>query len=150
MRALPTVLIVVLLATAGAVAQIAIRPGQYEVTLSLDLAVPKDASKAVLDAAGFKGQKRLECITAEDLKGGVLKLLNDEAQDADCNTSDVKTTGNRMTFTTTCQDDDVRMTMSTEMTFSGDSFTGVTKGKTPDGQMTTAQFSATRVGDCAK
>jgi hypothetical protein len=120
------------------------------VTLSLELAVPKEASKAVLDAADFTDQKRLECFTADDVKGGVLKLLNDEAQDANCKTSDVKTTGNRMTFTTTCQEDDIRMTMNTEMTFSGDSFTGITKGKTPDGHMTTSRFSAKRVGECSK
>jgi hypothetical protein len=150
MRALNMVFVVVFLAAASAAAQVAIRPGQYEVTLDLDLGIPKEAPQAVLDAAGFKKQKRLECFTAEDVKGGFVKILNDEAAEQNCKTSDMKTTGNRMTFTMTCQEDDVRMTMSTEMTFTGDSFSGVTKGKDPEGRMTTSRFSAKRVGDCQK
>lgn len=149
MRALNIVLVVVFLVAAGAAAQVTVRPGQYEVTLDLDLGIPKDAPKAVLDAAGFKNNTKLECFTAEDVKGGFAKLLAD-AEEENCKTTDVKTTGNRMTFTTTCQDDDVRMTMSTEMTFAADSFTGVTRGKDNEGRTTTSRFTAKRVGECPK
>ena len=37
--------------------------------------IPPDAPKAVLDAAGFKRPKKLECLTAEDVKGGIMKML---------------------------------------------------------------------------
>ena len=63
MRALNIVLVVVFLVAAPAAAQVTVRPGQYEVTLDLDLGIPKDAPKAVLDAAGFKNDTKLECFT---------------------------------------------------------------------------------------
>jgi ribosomal protein S13 len=138
----------VLLFPAVAGAQSAVRPGQYEYTIEMNLGIPTDASKAVLDAAGFQNQKKLECLTADELKGDIAKLMADElASDDDCKISNVKTTENKLTFTTTCVGD-VQMVMSTEMTFGTDSFSGVTKGKDNEGRVITMKVGARRVGEC--
>lgn len=150
MRASTALFVIVLLAPAASEAQIAIRPGQYEFTLDMNLGIPAEAPKAVLDAAGFKNQKRLDCITADEVKGDVSKLFAREAEEQNCKMSGVKTTGNKMTFTTTCEEDGVRTTMSTEMTFGTDSFTGVTKGKDHEGRAISSKMSAKRIGECTK
>ena len=150
MRASNILLAVVLLVPAASDAQIALRPGEYEVTLDMDLGLPAEAPKAVMDAAGFKGQKRRECITADDVKGDVSEWFARETEDQNCKMSNVKTVGSRLTFTTTCEEDDFRMTTNTDLTFGTDSFTGVTTGKDPEGRMTTTKMSAKRVGDCQK
>lgn len=147
MRATTILPVLVLLSAAVVAAQVAIRPGQYEYTIDMNLGIPADASKAVLDAAGFQDQKRLECLTADELKGDIAKLFAGELADGDCKTSDVKTSGNKLTFTTTCEGD-VRMVMDTEMTFGVDSFSGVTKGKDNEGRVITMKASARRVGEC--
>jgi hypothetical protein len=103
-----------------------------------------------MDLAGFKNQKTLQCLTAADLKGDLAQLFAREADELKCTASDIKTAGNRMTFTTTCQEDDIRITMSTEMTFGSDSFTVVSKGKDLTGRMSTSKVSAKRVGECSK
>ena len=140
---------------AAASAQIQLRPGQYEVTLEMNLAgVPGDAPKAVTDAAGFNKDKRLECITADELKEGkgtdIARLFAREAEESNCKMSDVKTAGNKLTFTTTCVEDDVRMTMQTEMTFGPDSMAGVTTSKDQQGRTSTVKTTAKRVGECKK
>src|SRR5262245_21506310 len=98
------------------------RPGQYEVTLEMKLPVPKDATKAVLDAAGFDKNTRREFITAEELKGpnGLVSYLTREAEAENCKVSNVKSLGNKTTFTTTCEADGIRMTSNTEVTYGAD------------------------------
>jgi hypothetical protein len=146
-----TVLVVlVLLASIVTTAQIAIRPGQYEFTVDMKMdGIPADAPKAVLDAAGFTQQKKLECLTPEDVKGGVANMLAREMGDAEtCKQSDVKTTGNKLTFTLICVDDGVRTVINSEMVFVGDSFTGVATSKDNKGNAATVKTSAKRVGEC--
>ncbi len=148
MRASATVLAVVVLTGTG-LAQPSIRPGQYELTVEMNLGgIPADAPKAVLDAAGFDKQKKLECLTAEDVKGDISQVLLREMGDSDCKMTDLKTAGNRVTFTTTCVDDDIRMVMSHDITVGADSFTSVAKGKDNKGNVSTVKTSARRVGDC--
>jgi hypothetical protein len=152
MRAFITLAGIVLLALA-AEAQIAIRPGQYEYTIDMKIGVPKDATKAVLDAAGFdQQQKRLDCVTpdqARQAKEDIAKFIVQEMQASDsCTLSDSKITGNTLTFTTSCNEDGLRMTMTTQMTFGVDAFSGLTQGKDNEGRITTMKMSAKRVGDC--
>jgi Protein of unknown function (DUF3617) len=149
MRAPAIGLVFLLLARIVGAAQPAIRPGQYEYTIEMNLGgVPADAPNAVLDAAGFDKQKRLECLTADDLKGDLTQAFTREMEGSNCKMSDVKTTGNRMTFTTTCEEDGIRMVMTNEMTFDADAFTGVMKGKDNEGRVSTVKMTAKRVGDC--
>jgi hypothetical protein len=160
MRALKVCFVVVLLAPVAADAQIRVRPGQYEYTMEMDLGSgSREALDAVLNAAGAKRdagkQKMLQCITAEDVKdmqdpNSIVKLFAREIEeDGTCKISDVKTAGNKLTYTVTCVDDGSRMTMATEMTFSGDTMTGVTKGNM-DGRPMSSTLTAKRVGECPK
>jgi len=69
MRATTMLFAVVLLVPVLVGAQVTIRPGQYEYTIDMKMAVPKEAQKAVLDAAGFNTQQnRLECITPDQAR----------------------------------------------------------------------------------
>ncbi len=148
MRASATVLVVVILASVGE-AQLAIRPGQYEFTVDMNLGgIPADAPKAVLDAAGFQKQKKLECLTADDVKGDITQMLMRELADSNCKMSDLKWAGGRVTFTTTCVEDDLRMVMNHDVTVGTDSFTSVAKGKDNKGNVSTVKTSARRVGEC--
>ena len=153
MRTFKSLLILSFMVPAVSDAQIAIRPGYYETTLEMDLGAAAPAGKAVMDTAGFKKNKRFECITPEQVnEKDVAKIFAREMTEdgGNCKMSDSKTVGSKLTFTTTCVEDDLRMVMNTEMTFAADSFTGVTKTKMPDGHMTTMKTSAKRVGDCPK
>lgn len=160
MRALKIVFAVVLLAPVAAEAQIRVRPGQYEYTIEMDLGGPggKEAVDAVLGAAGAGSskQKMLQCVTAEDVKDmkdadSIVKVFAREIEeDGDCKVSDAKTTGNTLTYTATCIEDGSRMTMTTAMTFSGDSITGSTTGKDYEGRPIVSKLTAKRVGECLK
>ncbi|MGB2716150.1 MAG: DUF3617 family protein [Vicinamibacterales bacterium] len=153
MRASNVLLAIVLLVPSASDAQIAIRPGEYEVEMQMDFgkAGGAEAEKAVLDAAGFQKNKRRECITPEDVKtNDVLKLMSAEMEDMNCKMSDNKTVGNKLTFMMTCVEDGMRMTWATEMTFGPDSFTSVTKGKDPEGRPVVGKATAKRIGECKK
>ena len=147
-----TIVLVIVLAAAAASAQISIRPGQYEYTLQMNMPIPKEASKAVLDAAGFdKEQKRLDCITAEDAKQAkedVVKFFAKEMDPQNCKMSDVKITANTLTFTATCVEDGMKMVINNQMTFGVDSFTGVGTMKGDGGLSSTTRMTAKRVGEC--
>jgi hypothetical protein len=151
MRAFTILFGVALLSPAVAGAQVTVRPGQYEVTIEMNLAVPKEAQKAVLDAAGFnKQQKRLECITpeqAKQAKDDVVKFIQREIDMSDCKPSDVKLSGSTLTFNLACRQDDVNMVGNNVITFGVDSFTSVGTMKGPQGA-STVKSTAKRVGEC--
>jgi hypothetical protein len=145
-------MVIALLASATAAAQIAIRPGQYEFTVAMKLAIPAEGQKAIMDAAGLNNpEKRLECIT-DDIKDakGLVDLYARELGGENCKVSDVKTSGNKVTFALACQEDDVRMTGTTEVTFGTDAFTTFSTMKDGEGRVSTAKISAKRVGACPK
>ena len=153
MRALKGLLMLSFMMPATSEAQIAIRPGHYETTLEMDLGAAAPAGRAVMDGAGFKKNKRLECITPEQVRGNDAAKIFARGMFEDggnCRMSDSKTAGNKLTFTTTCEEDEIRMVMNTEVTFAADSFAGVTKTKMPDGHMSTMRMSARRIGECPK
>jgi hypothetical protein len=142
---------VVLLAPVVTAAQVTIRPGEYEYTLDMKMTVPKEAAKAVLDAAGFKDQKRRECITADQArqaKEDVVKFFAQEMEVENCKMSDVKIGGNTVSFTSTCVEDGMKMVMNTEMTFGVDSFSGISTLKGDGGLASTTTTTAKRVGEC--
>ena len=151
MRASTILVAVVLLMSASAGAQVTIRPGQYEFTIDMKMAVPKEAQSAVLDAAGFnRQQKRMECITADQsrqAKEDVVKFIQREMDMSSCTMSNIKLNGSTLTFNMTCKEDNVAMTGSSEFTFAADSFTSMGTMKTPGGD-STVKTVARRVGDC--
>jgi hypothetical protein len=145
-RAVPWAILVTTTVVLGAQTP-QIRPGQYEVTIEMNLAIPKEAQKAVTDAAGLDKDTRLECYTADDVKD-FAKFLAREMEEETCKISDLKSAGNKVTFTTTCKEDDIQVMSKTEMTFAGDSFTTATTAKDDKGRISTIKGTAKRVGDC--
>jgi ribosomal protein S13 len=144
-------LLAVAASTLAAFAQtVNLQPGQYEYTLEMNLGIPEEGQKAVMDAAGFDKQKKLECLTAEDVKDmkNIAQFFAREGEEMNCKMTGVKTTGNKVTFNTTCEEDDVKVTSTTEMTFGTNSFTALTKGKDNEGRVTTIKASAKRIGEC--
>jgi hypothetical protein len=142
--------------TLAAIAQtVNLRPGQYEYTLDVSTGIPREGQKAVLDAAGYQQQKKLECLTAADVKDMTTfaqSFAHPELADMNCKIRNPKPDGNKLTFTMACAEDGVHMTMRTEMTFGTDTFTTVTNVTddkdrviAPGGKMT-----ARRVGECSK
>src|SRR5688500_7473480 len=78
----------------GVAAQIQPQRGEYEVSLEIDRTV----SRGPHYEAGLHKEKRVDCFTADQLKGPteIAKLFVSEAEEANCTMSDVKTTGNKM------------------------------------------------------
>ena len=149
MRPSNVLLAIVLLVPAASDAQFTIRPGEYEYEMEMDFgkAEGADVGKAVLDAAN----KRRDCITPEDVKEkDFLKLMAAEMDDANCKMSDTKTVGNKLTFTTTCVEDGMRIVSTSEMTFGTDVFSGVTKATDDKGRVMTMKVSAKRSGSRRK
>lgn len=139
------------LVPAAAEAQLAVRPGLYELTIEVVSSggEMKEGMEAFLGATLEDG-KILQCMTAEDLRGGLAQALaRATAEDGMCRLSDVKTAGNRMTYVLTCEEDGVRMVMQNELTLTGtDAFTAVTTVTDAQGTATTMKLTAKRVGDC--
>jgi hypothetical protein len=103
-------------------AQVTLRPGQYEYTIDMKLAgAPKEAGQAVLDAAGLKGQKKLECITPDEARqakeNAVSFFTKEMVEDQNCKVSDAKVSGNTLTFSTTCVEDGEKTTIHSATTF---------------------------------
>jgi hypothetical protein len=135
MRVPGLLFVALLLAPAAPDAQITVRPGQYEYTIDMN----------------SRQRLRTECITpaqANEAKQDVVKLFARQMNAGSCKTSDLKASGNKVTFTTTCDEGGMPMVMSNEMTFGVDSFTNVGKMKDPTGRILTSTVTAKRVGDC--
>ena len=127
-------------------AQIQLRPGEYEVALEIDRTVSRGGHYD----AGFHKEKKIDCFTADQLKGPteIAKLFASEAEEANCKNSDVKTTANKMTITTTCEDRGVRTVLSTEFTFGPDLITILTDVRDDRGTASTIRITANRIGEC--
>ena len=138
---------VMLVSTIAAVAaQALLQPGEYEVALEMD----RTASRGTHYDAGFQKEKALDCFTADQLKGPaeIAKLFASEAEEAECKKSEVKTTGNKMTMTTTCQGRGVRTTVNTELTLNQDLIAILTNVRDDRGAASTIRITAKRVGEC--
>ena len=133
-----TVLVLTVAVLPGVAQTVNMRPGKYETTAKIDLAGMK-----------MEPQKQVECITADDLKD-MSKALLDPEFTAGCKVTSSKVVGNKMTFDTDCQEDDLRMTGVTEMTFASESFSAIMTMKDNKGRVTKIETTAKRIGECAK
>jgi uncharacterized protein DUF3617 len=68
----------------------------------------------------------------------------------DCTVSDYKQTGNKATFVRTCKMSDGIMTQRAEVTFAGESYSGVMEMKTPSGRTSIIKWTAKWIGECPK
>jgi hypothetical protein len=126
-----------LLAAAGTGwAQIQLRPGQY-------------AGAVEMDFAGTKmSDKKTDCITAEDLVDFPKKVLLDPDLAGTCKISNQTVSVSKVTLDMTCDEDGLKMTSRVEMTFTADSYTGISTSKDNRGRTTTMKMSAKRIGEC--
>jgi hypothetical protein len=133
--------ILVLVAIAAAALPLAaqainLRPGRYETVMEMTM---PDGSKMPM--------KNADCLTAADLEDVSKAFLEDLA--SDCKISNLKNTGKQVSFTATCKDDDLTMTMTVDMTFSGDAYSSVIKSRNGKGETLDVTMSGKRLGECS-
>lgn len=125
--------------SATALAQsIRLRPGRYETLTVIDM--PNSPMK-------LPPQKDVECITAEDLRDLSKKLLDDG--DQDCKVANHRQTADRLQFSAACVAGGQSYTVSMDVTFTPDSFSGQITSDNKEYPMT-ASTSGKRIGDCTK
>jgi hypothetical protein len=127
----------------NAVAQGSIRPGRWEVTMQMQMAG---------SPMQMPEMKTTRCVTPEDAKDPVRSMPTGPegrgGQKSDCKVADYKTSGNTATWKMVCTSPQA-MTMTGEMTFNDDSYTGTMRSDTAQGQMT-MKVAGKRLGDCSK
>lgn len=128
--------VVLLAIVGGASAQVQLRPGQYAGTVHMDF------------AGTTMTEQQTDCITAEDLKDFPKKVLMDPDLGSTCKISNHTISGSKVTFDMSCEEDGLKMTSRVEMTFTPDSYVGVSISKDNRGRTTTLKLSGKRVGEC--
>jgi hypothetical protein len=131
------------LLTVSALAQGSIRPGRWEVTMQMQMAG---------SPIQMPEMKTTRCITPEDAKDPTRTVPTGPegrgGQKSDCKVADYKVSGNTATWKMVCTSPQAT-TMTGEMTFNDDSYTGTMKSDTPQGQMT-MKMAGKRLGECSK
>jgi hypothetical protein len=126
---------------ATVLAQDLMRPGQWEVTMQMDM--PGLPIK-------MPEMKSTSCVTPEQAKNPGATVQNPGRGRGrgsnNCKTSDQTIDGNKVTWRIACTGADA-MTGEGEMVFNGDSYTGKMSMNMAQGQMTMQQ-SGKRIGDC--
>ena len=138
-----SVIALAMLATVAVIAQSGMRPGQWEMTMQMQMPnMP----------AGFQmpANKTTQCISPEQAKDPANTVPRQPGRGRggkdDCKMSDYKTTGNTTTFTMVCTSPE-KMTGTGEMTFGDDSYTHTMRMVMAQGEMT-MKTTGKRVGDC--
>jgi hypothetical protein len=116
---------VALLAALGAAtawAQLALRPGKWDVKLEVSMAgLPLPMS-----------QQDADCLSPEDAKDLVKAMLRELATAQSCTADNIKTSGNRLPFDAACDVEGAHVTSSTELTLHSDTdYTAVMTVATP-------------------
>jgi hypothetical protein len=131
----------VLVTVAGVIAQSSIRPGRWEVTMQMQMAG---------SPIQMPEMKSTRCVTPEDAKDPSRAVPTGPegrgGQTSDCKVADYKVSGNTATWKVMCSSPQP-MTMTGEMTFNDDSYTGTMKSDTPQGPMT-MKMAGKRLGEC--
>jgi hypothetical protein len=141
-----SVIVLALFATAAVIAQTGMRPGQWEITTQMQM--PNMPAGVQMPAT-----KMTQCITADQAKDPASTVPRQPGRGGgskdDCKMSDTKTTGRTTTFTMACTSPE-KMTLTGEMTFTGDdSYTNTMKMVMAQGEMT-MKMTGKRTGDCTK
>jgi hypothetical protein len=95
-----------LIAATAAWAQLALRPGQYNVTMELTLPGAPSAG----------AQQDTDCLSPEDAKDLVKAMMRELANEQSCTASNVKTSGNTLTFDAACSVEGNVVSANTELT----------------------------------
>jgi hypothetical protein len=137
-RLLLSTLILLILAAAAVFAQHPMRPGQWEVTMHMQMAnMPMQLPE----------MKTTQCVTEAQLKDPA-SAVPTASRNSSCKVSDYKTVGNMVSWKVACTGQEA-MTGTGEMTFSGDTYTGVMKTMMSQGEMS-IKMNGKRLGDCAQ
>ncbi len=117
-------------------AQIQLRPGLYAASVEMDFAGTK------------MSDKQTDCITAGDLADFPKKVLLDPEMAGTCKLTNHTVSSSKVTLDMTCDEDGLKMTSRVEMTFTADSYTGISTSKDNRGRTTTMKMSGKRIGEC--
>ena len=137
--ALISFLVLGVAATAASAIQGPMRPGRWEVVMNMEMPNMPMAMPEM---------KNTQCITPEQLaKDPASGLPRGMNQSKECTVSDYKAQGNTLTWKMACTGQ-MAMTGTGELTFKGDSYTGLMKMAMPQGEMQ-MKMAGKRLGDCA-
>jgi hypothetical protein len=131
----PVTVVIIGMVVSAAAQAVNLRPGKYELIMEIDL--PQMPMK-------MPPQKYEQCILSNDLTDLSAKLGS--LTNNDCKISDLKNTGNTVTLTQTCKTG----TFKSKVTYSGDSYVGVSTGQDTQGRPVSMKSTAKRIGDCTK
>jgi hypothetical protein len=119
------------------------RPGQWEIVMNMQMPNMPMAMPEM---------KVTECITPEQLEkdptSGLPRVMASKDGKQACTVSDYKIDGSTVTWKMACTGQ-MPMDGTGEMTFKGDSYTGLMKMTAPQGEIT-MKFAGKRMGDCTK
>jgi hypothetical protein len=131
-------LLVLTLTTAAVLAQHPMRPGRWEVTMQ---------SQMPNMPVQMPEMKTTQCVTEAQLKDPQ-SAVPAGSPNSSCKVSDYKTVGNMVSWKVACTGQQA-MTGTGEMTFSGDTYTGLMKTKMSQGEMS-IKMNGKRLGDCTE
>lgn len=134
-KALVTAALLALAATA-AWAQLALRPGKYNVTMELTL-----PGAPVSDA-----QEDTDCLSPDDAKDLVKAMMRELSTAQSCTASNVRTTGNKLTFDAACTLDGNVVSANTELTIKNDTSYAAVMKVDAAGVSTTLKIAGQWVG----
>ncbi len=124
-----------LVATA-AWAQLALRPGKYNVTLELTLPGAPISST----------QEDTDCLSAEDAKDLVKAMMRELSAEQTCTASNVKTAGSKLTFDAACTIQGNVVSANTELTIKSDTAYDATMKINAAGVSTTLKIAGQWAG----
>jgi hypothetical protein len=133
-----TTLLVLILAAVAVFAQHPMRPGRWEVTMQ---------SQMPNMPVQMPEMKTTQCVTEAQLKDPE-SAVPTASRNSSCKVSDYKTVGNTVSWKVACSGQQA-MTGTGEMTFSGDTYTGLMTTKMSQGEMT-IKMNGKRLGDCTQ
>jgi len=116
-------------------------PGKYEITTTTKMEIPNMPS----GVPEMPPQTMTQCLTKQD------PVPSSSADAQGCKVTDMKTEGNTLTYTMTCEQQGQTIKSSGKMTYKGDTFNGTTKTnmESNNGKMTiTTLTNGKRIGKC--
>jgi hypothetical protein len=127
-----------------------LRPGNYEFVTTTDLRLPPQAAAALspdMLARLKQPQTSQHCITASDVSQASRQLAGGGQQsDPSCKMSGQSRSGNELKFVLQCTHNTVHF----DGTFAADSYQATMLMTSDQGQTTTVNLTAHRIGDCSQ
>jgi hypothetical protein len=134
-------LLLLALAATAAWAQLALRPGKYNVTMELTLP----------GAPISNTQEDTDCLSADDAKDLVKAMMRELTSEQSCTASNVKTAGNKLTFDASCTMQGAVVSANTELTIKSDTSYAAVMKLSGAGMNTTLKISGEWAGaTCAE